>query len=46
MSYTLSHTVVDGYKIAGFVGVEAYGGVGLITAVVEVFAGVAVCKRD
>ena len=36
--------VVDGYKIAGFVGVEAYGGVGLITAVVEVFTVIAVCN--
>lgn len=31
-------------EVTGFVGVKAYGGVGFITAVVEVFAVVAVCK--
>ena len=33
-------------EVTGFVGVEAYGGVGFVTAVVEVFAFVAVCKRE
>ena len=34
--------VVDVDEVTGFVGVEAYGGVGFVTAVVEVFAVVAV----
>jgi hypothetical protein len=38
--------VVDVDEVTGFVGVEAYGGVGFVTAVVEVFAFVAVCKRE
>lgn len=36
--------VVNVDEVTGFVGVKAYGGVGFITAVVEVFAVVAVCK--
>jgi hypothetical protein len=36
--------VVDVDEVTGFVGVKAYGGVGFITAVVEVFAVIAVCK--
>ena len=36
--------VVDVDEVTGFVSVEAYGGVGFITAVVEFFAVVAVCK--
>ena len=36
--------VVDVDEVTGFVGVEAYGGVGFITAVVKVFAVIAVCK--
>ena len=36
--------VVDVDEVTGFVGVKAYGGVGFITAVVEVFAVVVVCK--
>ena len=31
-------------EVTGFVSVKAYGGVGLVTAVAEVFAVVAVCK--
>ena len=31
-------------EVTGFVGVEAYGGVGFVTAVVEVFAVIAVRK--
>ena len=36
--------VVDVDEVTGFVGVEAYGGVGFVTAVVEVFAVIAVRK--
>jgi hypothetical protein len=36
--------VVDVDEVTGFVGVEAYGGVGFITAVVKVFAVIAVCE--
>ena len=36
--------VVDVDEVTGFVGVEAYGGVGFITAIAEVFAVVGVCK--
>ena len=36
--------VVDVNEVTGFVGVKAYGGVGLITAVVEVFAVITVCE--
>lgn len=35
--------VVDVDEVTGFVGVEAYGGIGFITAVAEVFAIVVVC---
>ena len=38
--------VVDVDEVTGFVGVEAYGGVGFVTAVVEVFAFVAVCNDN
>ena len=31
-------------EVASFIGVEAYGGVGFVTAVLEVFAVVGVCK--
>ena len=37
--------VVDVDEVTGFVGVEAYGGVGFVATVVEVFAFVAVCNR-
>lgn len=36
--------VVDVDEVTGFVGEEAYGGVGFVTTVAEVFAVVAVCK--
>ena len=36
--------VVNVNEVTGFVSVEAYGGVGFITGVVEVFAVIAVCK--
>ena len=36
--------VVDVDEVTGFVSVKAYGGVGLITAVVKVFAVIAVGK--
>lgn len=36
--------MVDVDEVTGFVGVEAYGGVGFVTAVLEVFAVVGVCK--
>ena len=36
--------VVDVDEVTGFVGVEAYGGVGFIATVVEVFAVIAICK--
>ena len=35
--------VVDVDEVTGFVGVEAYGGVGFIATVAEVFSVVAVC---
>lgn len=35
--------VVDVDEVTGFVGVEAYGGIGFIATVVEVFAVIAVC---
>ena len=38
--------VVDVNEVTGFVSVEAYGGVGFVTAVVEVFTVIAVSKRD
>ena len=31
-------------EVTGFVSVEAYGGVGFIATIVEVFAVIAVCK--
>ena len=37
--------VVDVDEVTGFVSVEAYGGFGFITAVVEVFSVVPVCNR-
>jgi hypothetical protein len=39
-----ANDVVDVDEVTGFVGVEAYGGVGFVTAVLEVFAVVGVCK--
>ena len=38
--------VVDVDEVTGFVSVEAYGGVGFVTAVVEVFAFVVVCNDN
>ena len=38
--------VVDVDEVTGFVGVKAYGGVWFVTAVVEVFAFVAVCNDN
>ena len=38
--------VVDVDEVTGFVGVETYGGVGFVATVVEVFAVIAVSKRD
>ena len=38
--------VVDVNEVTGFVGVEAYECVGFIAVIFEVFAFVAVCKRD
>ena len=38
--------VVDVDEVTGLVGVKAYGGVGFIATVVEVFAVVAVCKGE
>ena len=38
--------VVDVDEVTDFVGVKAYGGVGLIATVVKVFAVVAVCKGE
>jgi len=35
--------VVDVDEVTGFVGVEAYGGIGFVTTVVKVFAIVVVC---
>ena len=36
--------MVDIDEVTGFVGVETYGGIGFVAAVIEVFAVVAVCK--
>ena len=36
--------VVDVDEVTGFVGVKAYGGVGFVATVVEVFTVIAVCK--
>ena len=33
-------------EVTGFVGVKAYGGIGFIAMVVEVFAIVALCKGE
>lgn len=33
-------------EVTGFVGVKAYGGIGLVATVFEVFAVVGVCKGD
>ena len=38
--------VVNADEVTGFVGLKAYGGVGLVTAIVEIFAVIAVCKGD
>ena len=38
--------VVDIDEVTGFVGVEAYGGVGFIATIVEFFALIAVCKGE
>ena len=38
--------VVDVDEVTGFVGVEAYGGVGLIATIAEVFAVIAICRGD
>ena len=38
--------VVDVDEVTGFVGVKAYGGIGFVATVVEVFAVVGVCKGD
>ena len=37
--------VVDVDEVAGLVSVEAYGGIGFVATVVEVFAVIAFCKR-
>jgi len=36
--------VVNVNEVTGFVGVEAYGGVGFVATIVEFFAVIAVCK--
>ena len=36
--------VVDVDEVTGFVGVKAYGGIGFVATVVEVFAVVGVCE--
>ena len=36
--------VVNVNEVTGFVGIEAYGGVGFVATIVEFFAVVAVCK--
>ena len=38
--------VVDVDEVTGFVGIKAYGGIGFVATVVEVFAVVGVCKGD
>ena len=38
--------VVDIDEVTGFVGVEAYGGVGFIATIVEFFALIAFCKGE
>ena len=37
--------VVDVDEVTGFVGVEAYGGIGFIATVVEVFSVIAICNH-
>ena len=37
--------MVDGDEVTSFVGVEAYGGVGFVATVVEVFAVIGVCNH-
>ena len=46
LSVLSADDVVDVDEVTDFVGVEAYGGVGFVTAVVEVFAFVVVCKGE
>ena len=38
--------VIDADEVAGFVGIEAYGGIGFVATVLEVFAVIAVCIGD
>ena len=38
--------VVDVDEVTGFVGVEAYGGIGFVATVVEVFTIIAVCEGE
>ena len=38
--------VVDVDEVTGFVGVKAYGGIGLVATIVEVFAVVATCEGE
>ena len=38
--------VVDVDEVTGFVGVEAYGGVGFVATIVEVFAVIVFCGGD
>ena len=38
--------VVDVNEVTGFVGVEAYGGIGLVATIVEAFAVVATCEGE
>ena len=38
--------VVDVDEVTGFVGIKAYGGIGFVATIVEVFAVVGVCKGD
>ena len=38
--------MVDVDEVTGFVSVEAYGGIGFVAVIVEVFAIVAFCKRQ
>jgi hypothetical protein len=41
-----TNDVVDVDEVTGFVSVKAYGGIGFIATVVEVFAVVVVCKGE
>ena len=38
--------VVDVDEVTGFVSVEAYGGVGFVATIAEVFAVIAVCEGE